>query len=95
MVKTATQYFLQALFEHFCYHDDYPGEASNDPHDVLFDDDGLMAFEKYLENYSIYTDGLYESLQTYGTHDIHELREVLAGAHEIDNKNGQDSDWAK
>ena len=44
MTKTATQYFLQALFEHFCYHDDYLGEASNDPHDVLFDDDGLTAF---------------------------------------------------
>lgn len=62
MTKTAMQYFLQALFEYFCYHDDYPGKASNDPHDILFDDDGLMAFEKYLENYSMSYGKCYQGL---------------------------------
>lgn len=93
MTKTATQYFLQALFEDFCYRFDYPGEPNDDSHEVLFDDDGLNAFMDYLEKYGIYMDGPFESLATFGVKNFNDLRKELSTAYDIDAENGDDPDW--
>lgn len=84
---------MQALFEDFCYRFDYPGEINDDPHEVLFDDDGLNAFMNYLEKYGIYMDGPFESLATFGVKNISDLRKVLLASYDVDAKDGDDPDW--